>query len=233
LAGLIKYSDNEQVTGVPFLSKIPIVGALFRNRNTPSPDTNTEMVIILTPRVLTEKKFANSEVVMPTPSERDSWDQIDAKYEHQALSAATVPMATNTINATATIPAVNMQQEDLSTTVFPTDELTAYARRVQEKISKAIAYPSQAKDGLALTGTVKLKLHILKDGSLDAEEVMQSSGNKVLDQNAMQAAKAAAPFDAFTMGMDQGGMIFTIPIVYNKLITQRHSPAAEKVTVSY
>ena len=32
LAGLIKYSDSEQVTSVPFFSKIPIVGALFRNR---------------------------------------------------------------------------------------------------------------------------------------------------------------------------------------------------------
>ena len=85
LAGLIKYSDSEQVTWVPFLSKIPIVGALFRNRNNPG-DTNTEMVIILTPMVLADKKFADKQLVMPTPAERQSWQEIDAKYEHEPLA---------------------------------------------------------------------------------------------------------------------------------------------------
>ena len=49
----------------------------------------------------------------------------------------------------------------------------------------------------------------------------------------MQAAKTAAPFEAFTTGMDQEGMTFTIPIVYNKLIPGSQAPAAEKVIASY
>ena len=109
--------------------------------------------------------------------------------------------------------------------------MTAYARMVQEKISRAITYP-QADRETALGGTVKLKLHILKNGSLDSEEVMESSGTSILDHDAMKAAKTAAPYDAFTKGIDQEDLIFTIPIVYNKLMSQEQAPA-EKVIASY
>ena len=217
LAGLIKYSDNEQLTEVPFLSKIPIVGLFFRNRNTPSPDTNTEMVIILTPTVLTDKRFAENQLVMPTPSERDSYTEFDSKYEHEPVQSW---------------PAVKAAAVDPKDQPVNLPEMTAYARMVQEKISKSVYYP-QAAIGDALAGTVKLRLRILKDGSLDSEEVMESSGNNILDQYAMQAAKTAAPFDAFTSGMDQSGMIFTIPIVYSKFITGGTQAPAEKVIASY
>ncbi len=214
LAGLIKYSDSEKLTEVPFLSKIPIVGALFRNRQTPSADSNTEMVIILTPTVMTDKKFAQKQLVMPTPAERDSWKEIDSKYEHEPLGSW---------------PLAKITAKD-SSTVLPV--MTAYARMVQEKISKAIVYPHEDTGGIALAGTVKLKLYIHKDGSLDSEEVMESSGIDILDKDAMQAAKTAAPFDAFTTGMEQEDMVFTIPIVYNKLISEGQAPA-EKVIASY
>ncbi len=218
LAGLIKYTDSDQVTGIPFLSKIPIVGLLFRNRQTPSPDSNTEMVIILTPTVVTDKKFAVNQLVMPTPSERESYKEIDSKYEHEPLSSSWPPSAKITVQD--------------SSAVLPV--MTAYARMVQERISKSISYPQAAVGGggIAMAGTVKLKLHILKDGSLGSEEVIESSGNNILDQDAMQAAKTAAPFDAFMTGMDQEGMIFTIPIVYNKLISNGQAPA-DKVIASY
>jgi len=57
------------------------LGSLFKNQNTPTPDTNTEMVIILTPTVMTDKKFADAQVVMPTPEERGSAKEIYDKYE--------------------------------------------------------------------------------------------------------------------------------------------------------
>ena len=62
-----------------------------------------------------------------------------------------------------------------------------------------------------MAGTVKLKLHILKDGSLDSEEVMESSGSDILDQDAIQAAKSAAPYDAFSDGHGSGRPDFYDP----------------------
>jgi len=215
LAGLIKYTDSQQTTGIPILSKIPVLGLLFRNTSTPSPQSNTEMVIILTPTVLTDKKFASKELVMPTPSERDAWSKFDSKYEHQ-------PISTNW-------PAAKVKIVDESPTVLPV--MTAYARMVQEKISKAITYfPQEGSNALA--GRVKLKLHILKDGSLDSEEVIESSGNNVLDQDALKAAKTASPYEAFSTGMDQSDLIFTVPIVYNKLISDDQE-STERIIASY
>jgi len=251
LAGLIKYSDSAQVTKVPFLGNIPVLGALFRNRTEPS-DSNTEMVIILTPTVLSDKKFADSQTVMPTPSERDAYNEIDGKYEHEALPTWPAPKVdvvsdTNVSPAAPSMPSNVMPppsdfkappvEEDMAVSQQPAaqppavdtalmDEMTRYARMVQVKISKAITYP-KAVMGQSMSGTVKLKLHILKDGSLDSEEVMESSGNGDLDQDALQAAKTAAPYEAFTSGMDQADLIFTIPIVYNKLITEAQVPAGK------
>jgi len=215
LAGLIKYAESETLSEVPFLSKIPLVGGLFRDRNIPG-DANTEMVIVLTATVLTDKKIADKQLVMPTPADREAYKQFDAKYEHEPLPTWPLPKVIP--------PAPVKNAEDFGA-------MTAYARMVQVKISKAISYP-QAAMGQSLSGTVKLKLHILKDGSLDSEELMESSGNDILDQDALHAAKTAAPYDAFTTGIDQDDLIFTIPIVYNKLIAGSQAPA-EKVIASY
>ena len=171
------------------------------------------MVIILTPTIMTDQKFEDKQLVMPTPAERDSWNEIDAKYEHEPINSN---WPANKI--------VNVEDQ----TTRP--ETTAYARMVQEKISRAITYPPNM--GSSLAGSVKLKLHILKDGSLESEEVVESSGNDTLDHDALNAAKGAAPFDAFTTGMGQADMFFTIPIVYNKIVSGQQAPA-EKVIVSY
>ncbi len=54
LGGLIRDNQTEDLTGIPFLSKIPFIGSLFgtttRNR------TRTELVVLLTPRVVQERK---------------------------------------------------------------------------------------------------------------------------------------------------------------------------------
>ena len=213
LAGLIKYEDGVTYSEVPFLSKIPLVGALFRYKQIPG-DTNTEMVIILTPVVLTDKKIADKQLAMPTPEERKADKEVNVKYEQETLPAWPLPKAAVVVPE---IPSMSA--------------MTAYARMVQVKISKAISYP-QAVKGNALAGTVKLKLHIFKDGSLNSEEVINSSGNDILDQDALHAAKTAAPYDAFTTGIEEQDLIFTIPIVYNKLILRGQAPA-EKVIASY
>jgi TonB family protein len=182
------------------------LGALFRSKQIPA-DSNTEMVIILTPTVLTDKKIANTQLVMPTPEVRRGYHEFESKYEQEPINStwpqAKEPLAT--IEEAKEPPAAHKDSAE---------ELTDYARMVQRKISKVISYPQNLSGG----GIVKLKLRILKDGSLDSEEVVESSGNDVLDQDAIQAAKSAAPYDVFTTGMDQQDIIFTVPIVYNKVI---------------
>lgn len=50
LGGIYTTSTNAQTTGVPFLSKIPILGFLFRTKS--NKENNAELLIFITPRVL-------------------------------------------------------------------------------------------------------------------------------------------------------------------------------------
>jgi general secretion pathway protein D len=50
IGGLIREDTNKSRTGIPFLSKIPIVGALFGS--TTDESKRTELIILLTPRVI-------------------------------------------------------------------------------------------------------------------------------------------------------------------------------------
>ncbi|MDP2652456.1 MAG: TonB family protein [Candidatus Omnitrophota bacterium] len=74
IAGLIKQNRSESLKKIPFLGSIPIIGALFRNRSTPSADLDQELVIIITPTIIQrgeENPFKKKDVaasVVPQPA---------------------------------------------------------------------------------------------------------------------------------------------------------------------
>ncbi len=59
LAGLIKNYESSIVKKVPFLGDVPILGALFRYKGQTAPNKGSEIVISLTPRILTKKHRNN------------------------------------------------------------------------------------------------------------------------------------------------------------------------------
>jgi TonB family protein len=75
IAGLIKQNRSESVNRVPFLSKIPIAGMLFRKKSSPSADLDQELVITITPKIYkdtsnakpTEEKKAPAPVTEEAP----------------------------------------------------------------------------------------------------------------------------------------------------------------------
>jgi general secretion pathway protein D len=56
LGGLIQDQDNRDSSGIPLLHEIPVIGALFGNRNDTS--ARTELIMLLTPRVLANEQEA-------------------------------------------------------------------------------------------------------------------------------------------------------------------------------
>jgi len=56
LGGLIQDQDNRDSSGVPLLHEIPVIGALFGNRNDMT--ARTELIMLLTPRVLSNEQEA-------------------------------------------------------------------------------------------------------------------------------------------------------------------------------
>lgn len=230
LAGLIKHSDGETVKKVPILGSIPIVGALFRNRSTPTANTDTEMVISLTPTIIKEKKYATQEALMPS-------SKLTAYEAEQALEQTSLVKRASD-NPPAAAPVVDLTPIQIpakETVVAPSVPAPVasgpvnmtYVRSIQEKISQKISYPYEALEN-NWQGTVKLKLHILKDGTLANSSVIETSGHEIFDQDALNTAKISAPYAAFPAEMKNADLTVTIPIVYS----QGNAPQSNSQTVT-
>ncbi len=233
LAGLIRYTDGEQQKRVPFLGKMPIIGMLFRNTYKQAPDESKELVITLTPVILRHKKMATEQVKMPTKQMNDFVDeaerlnnfrreQVDPDYT--SIKDVVVPQ-----EPTEKVAPSKIRREVVPAAVKPrviineraADPLTPepiatvqkYMQDIQVKISQNISYPYEALKN-KWQGTVKLRLHILKDGTLVSANVVQSSGKQAFDDDAQNAAKIAAPYAAFSKDMQASDLNVTIPIVY-------------------
>jgi protein TonB len=77
--------------------------------------------------------------------------------------------------------------------------VATYIRRnftyIQRRIRDRLAYPSQARRA-GIQGTVEIGFTIHRDGTVSAVAVLLSSGQEPLDQAAVAAVHAAAPFPA-------------------------------------
>jgi protein TonB len=78
-----------------------------------------------------------------------------------------------------------------------TDEFKfiSYNRWLKIKIESILKYPELAAVS-GYQGTLYIKFDINKDGSLGSLEILQSSGYRILDDEALRAIRAAAPFQA-------------------------------------
>ena len=76
-----------------------------------------------------------------------------------------------------------------------TDEFKfiSYNRWLKVKVESVLAYPELAALS-GYQGTLYILFDIMKDGSLGRIEVLKSSGYKILDDEALRAIRAAAPF---------------------------------------
>ncbi len=76
-----------------------------------------------------------------------------------------------------------------------TDEFKfiSYNRWLKIKVESLLKYPELAAVS-GYQGTLFIKFDIMKDGSLGGLEVLKSSGYKILDDEALRAIRASAPF---------------------------------------
>jgi pilus assembly protein CpaC len=61
MSGLINQESSKDISGLKFLSEIPILGALFRSKN--FRDKKSELVIFVTPSVFNANSDVNKEAI--------------------------------------------------------------------------------------------------------------------------------------------------------------------------
>ena len=72
----------------------------------------------------------------------------------------------------------------------------SYAAAIKEKILAQWQYPQRARNML-MEGRLMLMFHLNRQGSLQGIEIENSSGHGILDEEAIRAVSASAPFPPF------------------------------------
>ena len=233
LAGLIRYSDSRQRKSVPFLGKIPILSIFFNHDFRQSPDEAKELIITLTPVIQHHQKIVTEQFKLPTKDLNDFVDEVEKanKYKHEQVDAdpnitqvEDIPVEPSNKMGSTRVKRMNIIPEEKPKVMIesapsspkakePIATVQKYMQDIQVKISQNISYPYEALKN-KWQGMVKLRLHILKDGTLVSANVVQSSGKQAFDDDALNAAKIAAPYAPFSKDMQASDLNVTIPIVY-------------------
>ncbi|HOJ77005.1 MAG TPA: LysM peptidoglycan-binding domain-containing protein [Bacillota bacterium] len=107
LSGLKQNSSKDNTNGLPWLSKIPIIGQLFGNKTTD--DQDKELVIFITPRIVYSEKYLKEK-------ERQEAEEAAQKNEAKNLNvepkSEAPAVATNSEEDTYTEPAIADSQYD-------------------------------------------------------------------------------------------------------------------------
>lgn len=93
------------------------------------------------------------------------------------------------------------------------EPIAGYAGIIQKRILENLSYPPQAKEA-GFQGTVKLSLYLSYRGELLDIKIKDSSGYKILDDNAIRVAKEVSSYPPFPSSIEQKEIQLEIPIVY-------------------
>jgi len=89
-----------------------------------------------------------------------------------------------------------------------------YTREVIRRIQDNFVYRAEAYEQ-KLEGTVKLSLYLSSTGELQEVQIKQSSGSRILDENAVRIIERISPFPSFPQGIEEKELRINIPINYN------------------
>jgi TonB family protein len=89
----------------------------------------------------------------------------------------------------------------------------SYIAQIARTLELIWTYPKEAGD-LGQQGVTVLKITILEDGTLQASELMQSSGYRLLDGEALRAVKRLAPYQPLPKSWHRSEWDLTISFTY-------------------
>jgi len=147
----------------------------------------------------------SGEQVIATTADSLSSEQVDINSENVfEVSVSAEPMSLRDVKL-ARLDA--MEQEyarrpklgTLTSVSARARDDAAYQLHLQERITEiGNAHYPEASLSESTFGSLRLMLNILSDGTLDSVEILESSGHDVLDRAAIDIARLASPFTAFS-----------------------------------
>ena len=98
---------------------------------------------------------------------------------------------------------VRDQKESFQVTVLAAGSNDKLLEKQAREFRPQIVALTDENRGRALAGKLKLRFVLREDGSLSRMELLDSSGYRILDDEAMAAVTKAAPFNPFPPGFKQ------------------------------
>lgn len=182
IGGLQKEQRSKSVSKIPILGDIPALGHLFRK--TSDELTKTELVILLTPHIMSgEKTYSDFSEIKPV-------DGAVAKMEKGNII----------IEKTSNIPQKASSK----------DTTSDYYKLVTDKI-KALALFERPKTE---RGEIKLAFTLSRDGNLMGEPNILETNNTTLSKFIIKMIKNACPFPPFPEYLKKDKETFKISLSY-------------------
>lgn len=188
IGGLKKDQRKKEVKKIPVLGDIPLMGHLFRS--TQDEYDKTELVILLTPHIVSgEKSFTDFSDMMPKEGAVARMRQDDIVMDKIS----------------------NLPERKFNQTKYKMNVVFDYNNSVVEKINALIL----ANKPQGEKGTVEVSFILSADGSLQGEPEIVSSTNPKLNWTVVRCVKSSAPFGRFPEILNKPQEAFNIPIEYN------------------
>jgi protein TonB len=89
---------------------------------------------------------------------------------------------------------------------------SGWGAAIRARVERRKRYPASARGA---SGSAVLRITVGRDGSLHGVSVGRSSGNRALDQAAVQAVRAARRFPAAPKGLGDASYTFSLPVQFN------------------
>ncbi|MFC1704592.1 TonB family protein [Candidatus Omnitrophota bacterium] len=187
IGGLLKEKLEDDTRQPMFFGDIPIIGALFRKRETKmgggqGERGDIELFVTLTPTIVSRGTAI--------PSEAKKAEETKTTVQKAKADAA-------------------LEDEEAQ------ELLEAYVCAVHKSIINATYYPEDA-ESLGWTGTVHLSVLIASNGALLEALIAESSGHQILDEAALEAVKAQDPYPSFPYQLRVDELRIEVPIAYRR-----------------
>ncbi|MBM3250214.1 MAG: hypothetical protein FJZ09_05135 [Candidatus Omnitrophica bacterium] len=187
IGGLRKDQRKKTVKKIPLLGDIPGIGFFFRN--TSDELTKSELVILLTPHVMTgETSYTDFSEIRP--KEGVVADMVKGKIVTERFSESRQAEAL----------AFSRQETDID-----------YNKAILERINEiARTNPPEGN----IKGIVSLYFRITADGNLKEDPQITGATDYTLVPFAVKAVKDASPFPAFPQGAEKKEEVFKMSLAY-------------------
>lgn len=101
----------------------------------------------------------------------------------------------------------------VSTVSVNADEVSDWRRNVAVAVVKKQKYPRSAISR-NIEGTAKVKVTVARDGSIASYEVVEATGENILDREIEKTMERVSSVPAPSAGIGDGDLTFIIPIVW-------------------